>query len=49
VQEARFINPRAQFAVDADRRIQFVWIERAMNAMRKKRATTFNFVTDKKQ
>lgn len=49
VQEARFINPRAQFAVDADRRIQFAWIERAMNAMRKKRATTFNFVTDKKQ
>lgn len=49
VQEARFINHRAQFAVDADRRIQFAWIERAMNAMRKKRATTFNFVTDKKQ
>ena len=49
VQEARLINPRAQFAVDADRRIRFEWIERAMNAMRKKRATTFNFVTDKKQ
>lgn len=49
IQEARFINPRARFAVDADRRVQFVWIERAMDAMRKKRATTFNFVTDKKQ
>lgn len=49
IQEARLINPRAKFAVDADRRIQYVWIERAMNAMRKKRATTFNFVTDKKQ
>lgn len=49
IQEARLINPRAKFAVDADRRIQYIWIERAMNAMRKKRATTFNFVTDKKQ
>jgi len=48
VEQARIVNPRAQFAVDADRRIKYRWIETAMNEMRKKRATTFNFVTDKK-
>jgi biopolymer transport protein ExbD len=49
IEKARIVNPKAQFAVDADRRIRYKWIEQAMNEMRKKRATTFNFVTDKKQ
>ena len=46
---ARTINPRAKFAIDADRRLPYRWVEMAINEMRKKRATTFNFVTDKKQ
>jgi biopolymer transport protein ExbD len=48
IERARIVNPRAQFAVDADRRIKYKWIEVAVNEMRKKRATTFNFVTEKK-
>ena len=49
IERARVVNPRAQFAIDADRRIKYSWIEKAVNEMRKKRATAFNFVTDKKQ
>ena len=49
IERARVINPRAQFAIDADKRIKYRWVEQAVNEMRKKRATTFNFVTDKRQ
>ena len=49
IEKARIVNPKAQFAVDADRRIRYSWVEKAMNEMRKKRATSFNFVTDKQQ
>lgn len=45
----RGINTSARFAVDADKRVRFEWIENAMEVMRRNRATTFNFVTDKKQ
>lgn len=48
IERARLVNPNASFAVDADRRLQYRWVEMAMNEMRKKRATTFNFVTEKK-
>lgn len=48
VEKCRIVNPRASFAVDADRRLRYRWVEMAMNEMRKKRATTFNFVTEKK-
>lgn len=48
VEKCRLVNPRASFAVDADRRLRYRWVEMAMNEMRKKRATTFNFVTEKK-
>jgi len=49
VERARVINSRAKFAIDADKRLPYKWVEMAINEMRKKRATTFNFVTDKKQ
>lgn len=49
IQSARIINSRARFAVDADRRVRYQYIENAMEEMRKNRATSFNFVTDKKQ
>jgi len=45
----RGINGAAKFAVDADKRVRFQWIENAMEVMRRNHATTFNFVTDKKQ
>jgi len=48
IEKARIVNPRASFAVDADKRLKYHWVELAMNEMRKKRATTFNFVTEKK-
>ncbi len=48
VERARIINPNAKFALDADKRIRYWWIDKAINEMRKKRATTFNFVTDKR-
>lgn len=48
IEKCRFVNPRASFAVDADKRLKYRWVETAMNEMRKKRATTFHFVTEKK-
>lgn len=48
IEKCRIVNPRASFAVDADKRLKYHWVELAMNEMRKKRATTFNFVTEKK-
>ena len=48
IEQARLINPRASFAIDADKRLRYAWIETAINEMRKKKATTFNFVTEKK-
>ncbi len=48
IEQARLVNPRASFAIDADRRLRYQWIETAINEMRKKKATTFNFVTEKK-
>ncbi|MCX6139812.1 MAG: biopolymer transporter ExbD [Candidatus Kapabacteria bacterium] len=48
IEKCRIVNPRASFAVDADRRLRYRWVELAMNEMRKKRATTFNFITEKK-
>lgn len=49
IERARIINPKATFAIDADRRIRYWWIDKAINEMRKRKATTFNFVTDKRQ
>ncbi len=48
VGKCRIVNPRAAFAVDADSRLRYQWVEVAMNEMRKNFATTFNFVTEKK-
>ena len=49
VGESRMQNPKTKFAIDADKRIRFKWLNDCMEVMRKKRATTFNLVTDKKQ
>lgn len=42
-------NPKTRFAIDADKRIRYRYIFGAMEALRKKRATQFHFVTDKPQ
>lgn len=49
VQIAVNVNPRAKFAIDADRNVRYRWIERAMDQMKKYNATSINFVTEKKQ
>lgn len=49
IERARIVNPKAMFAIDADKRIRYWWIDKAINEMRKKRATSFNFVTDKRK
>lgn len=38
-----------RFAIDADKRIRYRYIFGAMDVLRKRRATRFNFVTDKQQ
>lgn len=37
------------FALDADKRVRFKYIEDAMNTLRKNKAFIFNFVTDKRK
>lgn len=44
----RRVNPQTRFAIDADKRLRFKWIDDAMEALRKNRATAFNYVTMKK-
>lgn len=48
VKNTRLVNAKTRFAIDADRRIRFWWIDKAMDVMRKNRATIFNYVTEKK-
>lgn len=48
VRQTRMANFKTTFAIDADRKIRFKWIEDLMEVMRKNNATVFNFVTDKK-
>ncbi|MGB9772170.1 MAG: ExbD/TolR family protein [Candidatus Kapaibacteriota bacterium] len=43
------VRSSTRFAIDADRRIRFKWVEDAMNILRRNRAFVFNFVTDKRQ
>lgn len=37
------------FALDADKRVRFKYVEDAMNTLRKNKAFIFNFVTDKRK
>jgi biopolymer transport protein ExbD len=43
----RIVRPDTKFAIDADERLRFEYIWNAMDALRKNRATVFNYVTDK--
>ncbi|MFP4370145.1 MAG: ExbD/TolR family protein [Candidatus Kapaibacterium sp.] len=44
--ETRRVNSKTQFALDADKRIRFEYIQKVMDKLRKNRATVFNFVTE---
>lgn len=48
VRSNRQVNPQTRFAIDADERLRFKWIQDAMEALRKNGATAFNYVTMKK-
>lgn len=43
------VRPSSKFAIDADKRVRFKYVENAMNTLRKSRAFVFNFVTDKRK
>jgi biopolymer transport protein ExbD len=47
IKQTRIANIRMKFAIDADRRVQYKWIEDLTDVMRKSNATVFNFVTDR--
>jgi biopolymer transport protein ExbD len=49
VRNTRLVRPETQFAIDADKKLRFKWISDAMDVLRMNRATTFNYVTEKKQ
>lgn len=48
VRNTRLARGSTKFAIDADKRLRFQWIDDAMNILRRNRATVFNFVTEKK-
>ncbi|MGE5480006.1 MAG: ExbD/TolR family protein [Chloroflexota bacterium] len=48
VRYTRLVRPETKFAIDADKKLRFKWVQDAMDVLRKNRATVFNFVTDKK-
>ena len=48
VRNTRIARSNTKFAIDADRRLRFKWVDDAMNVLRKNQATVFNFVTEKK-
>jgi biopolymer transport protein ExbD len=43
------VRPTTKFALDADKRVSFKWIENAMNSLRYEKAYVFNFVTEKRK
>ncbi len=43
------VRSSTRFAIDADRRVRFQYIEDAMNILRRNRAFVFNFVTEKRR
>jgi biopolymer transport protein ExbD len=49
VRNTRMTNPTTSFAIDADSRLRFEWVNDAMDILRKNRATVFRYVVDRKQ
>lgn len=48
VRNTRIVNQNTQFAIDADKSLEFKKVHDAMDILRKNRATAFNYVTDRK-
>lgn len=48
IKQTRVANTKTEFAVDADHRIEFKWVDDAMERLRRSQATVFNYVTEKK-
>jgi biopolymer transport protein ExbD len=49
VRNTRLVRPETKFAIDADKNLRFRWVSDAMDVLRKNFATTFNYITEKKQ
>ncbi len=48
IRRTRIVRPTTRFAIDADRRVRYKWVEDLMEVLRQNRATIFNFVTDRR-
>lgn len=48
IRRTRIVRPATRFAIDADRRVRYKWVEDLMEVLRQNRATIFNFVTDRR-
>jgi biopolymer transport protein ExbD len=48
IRRTRIVRPTTRFAIDADRRVRYKWVEDLMDVLRQNRATIFNFVTDRR-
>ncbi len=49
LKSTRLANRDTEFAIDADHRIEFKWVDEAMERLRRSKATVFNYVTEKKE
>lgn len=47
--QSRLQNLKTKYAIDADKRIRYKWVNNLTNIMRKNKANVFNYVTDKRQ
>lgn len=48
IRQTRVSNYKTRFAIDADRKISYKYVEDCMAILQKNNATIFNFVTDKR-
>jgi biopolymer transport protein ExbD len=48
IRRTRIVKPTTRFAIDADQRVRYKWVEDLMDVLRQNRATVFNFVTDRR-
>ncbi len=49
IQQTRVAAPKTQYAIDCDKSIRYKYVEDLVDVMRKYNATSFNFVTEKRQ
>lgn len=49
IRNTRIVNPNTIFALDADKEIEYRYVFDVMNILRKNRAFTFNYVTEKRR